>query len=161
MLNKELHKQYKKIESLISKSIAASGDDLSLLGEWGKYLCVLSAGFIENGLNIIYLSYIEKSANPKVSKFASSRLMKLQNPKSNRFIEIAQTFSDDWGEELKIFFEENEDVSGAINSIMSTRHLIAHGKNTSITIERVKEYLKLSLKLFQKIEHQCKYTEPY
>jgi hypothetical protein len=52
-------------------------------------------------------------------------------------------------------FVEDEGRDDAIGNIMTNRHLIAHGKNSQITIGKIKEYLKLAVEVLEFIENQC------
>ena len=49
----------------------------------------------------------------------------------------------------------NSPFKNAIDSVMETRHRIAHGKNTSISLAHVKEYLEKAAKVIDFIESQC------
>ena len=50
---------------------------------------------------------------------------------------------------------EDNGRKDAIDSIMSNRHLIAHGKDSTISLVRVSEYLKKSVEVVEFLEHQC------
>jgi hypothetical protein len=121
---------------------------------WAKYLCILSAGFIENALSEIYISFTRNAASEPVANFTSSVLTKIQNPKCSKFIEIAAAFKPEWGNELENFVND-EGRKEALDSIMSNRHLIAHGKNSGITVARLQEYLNKSVQVVDYIENQC------
>ena len=89
-----------------------------------------------------------------VANYTSSVLSRIQNPKPSKFIETAHAFKPKWGNDLKAFV----DLDGrkeAIDSIMSNRHRIAHGKDSGITIVRVNEYLSYSVEVLEYIENQC------
>jgi hypothetical protein len=43
----------------------------------------------------------------------------------------------------------------AIDSIMNNRHLIAHGKDSGITVARVNDYLRKCIEVIEFIEAQC------
>lgn len=155
MQNAELNKQYRQIQRLIEDTQKSCGDNLELHGHWGKYICVLAAGFLENAISEVYMNFVASSASPAVSNFTQRALEKIQNPKSSRFVEIARSFKKEWGEELEIFLDSGNDRKNAIDSIMNNRHAIAHGKNSSISVIRVKEYLERSVEVIEYIEKQC------
>jgi len=46
-------------------------------------------------------------------------------------------------------------VKDAIDSIMNNRNQIAHGKNQSISVAQVQDYLNRSVKAVEFIENQC------
>lgn len=158
MLTHNLQKQYQQIVKLIDRTNESCGSNLELHGHWGKYICILVAGFLENALSEVYQELVNKSSSPFVSNFTLRSLEKIQNPKASRFVETASSFKREWGSELEIFLNQNPSVREAVDSIMNNRHLIAHGKNTSISVVKVKEYLTAAVKLIEFIETQCGYT---
>jgi hypothetical protein len=159
MQSQQLNKQYKQILKLIADTRVSCGDSLELQGHWAKYICVLAAGFLENAIGEVYIPLVSSSSSPAVSNFTQQVLEKIQNPKSSKFIDIARSFKKEWGKELDDFLNTDSDLKNAIDSIMRTRHLIAHGKNTSISVVQVKEYLERSVQVIEFIEKQCGYVE--
>lgn len=155
MVNRELNRQLQIIQCLIESTSLSTADNIELQGHWGKYLCVLAAGFLENAISVIYVELASRSSAPHVASYASRMLEKIKNPKAEKFVDTARAFNKSWGEELSVFFEENAEIKGAIDSIMTNRHLIVHGKNTSVSLAIVKEYLKNSVKALDFIERQC------
>lgn len=155
MRNRELSRQLDSLKYLVDRTSIATWDDIELQGHWGKYLCVLSAGFIENAMSEIYGAFMENAASRPVVNFASSFLNQIKNPKTARFVEVSRLFNQHWAEELEQFLTEDERRRNAIDSIMANRHLIAHGRNTSISVYRVREYLETSIKVLEFIESQC------
>ncbi len=77
-----------------------------------------------------------------------------RNPRAQRFVETANAFKSEWGEELEKFLGENG-RKDAIDAIMANRHLIAHGQDAGITVARVKEYLEKCIQVLEFIEVQC------
>jgi hypothetical protein len=154
MRNRELVRQLQSLRHLIGRTNVTSLEDIELQGHWGRYLCILVAGFIENGLREVYTDYVNRAANPSVASFAARMLNNVQNPRASRFLEIAQAFSSKWAEELDAFLIENE-RRAAIDGIMSNRHLVAHGKNASISVARVREHLDKCVEVIEFIEAQC------
>lgn len=155
MENLELIKQYKKLVKLIDNTSTSTHGDLELQGHWGKYLCVLVSGFLENAISAVYTDFVSQAASAHVIQYTQKNLDKIQNPKSYRFVAVAYQFKKDWGEELEKHFEDNPENKQAIDSIMTNRHLVAHGKTTSISVHRVRDYLEKSIKVIEFIEGQC------
>jgi len=154
MRTSELARQHNRLLELFSKTGTATGGDLEAQAHWAKYLCVLSAGFLENAVREIYTCYCNGRSSPKVAQFARKTLARVQNPKTARFLEIAGAFSTEWRTQLEAFVA-NEGRGEAINSIMTNRHRIAHGKDTNISLVRVKEYLRKSIQVVSFLERQC------
>lgn len=154
MKNQKLSSQLQQIRSLIQRTNEATGENIELQGHWGRYLCVLVAGFLENAISELYIDFVNRTASKPVASFTRRTLEKIQNPKSTKFVETARAFKKDWAEELEDFFAQNNDKKEAIDSIMNNRHQIAHGKSTDISVHRVKEYFEKSVEVIAFIEKQ-------
>lgn len=155
MRNPELIRQLQRLKGLIGRTTAASAGDLEIQAHWAKYLCVLAAGFLENAISEIYADFVRNSASEPVANYTCRVLVQIQNPKTSKFIETARLFKESWAEALEIFVAQ-DGRSDAINSIMSNRHLIAHGKDSGITIVRLREWLEKSVEVIDFIESQCR-----
>ena len=155
MRNQELSRQIQQLYALITRTDQASAGDIEMQAHWAKYICVLSAGLLENALTELYTEYAQGAASEAVAAYVRANISKIQNPKTSRYVEIASTFKKEWGEELLLFANE-DGRKDALDSIMANRHLIAHGKRSDITMARVKEYLRRSIELIEFVEEQCK-----
>lgn len=152
MKNPDVTKQLQRLKSTISKASNSTIDD-ELLGHWGRYCCVLAAGFLENAISLIYVEYARRCGNPKLASYAAARLRKIQNPKTQRFLDVAREFDKKWAEDLKVFTDE-DGRKDAIDSIMTNRHLIAHGKTCAVSLGRVQQYLAKAVEVLEFIEGQ-------
>ena len=155
MNNRELTRHIQGLKNLFVRTQKASGGDIEIQSHWAKYLCVLSAGFLENALCEIYADFCKRAASEHVANFASKILSRIQNPKANRFIEVASSFKKSWGEDLEAFVEE-DGRREAIDSIMNNRHQIAHGKISNISIAQLQNYLDKAIEVVNFIETQCR-----
>ncbi len=155
MNNPEINRQLQRLRDLIKKTDELHTVSIEIQSHWAKYLCVYAAGFIENAVKEIFTDYVRKTASTPVGNYAGSVLQKMQNPKMNIIIQIARSFKKSWGDNIEAF--AGEDNSGdAIDSVMQNRHLIAHGKDSGITVARLSQYLNKSLELLEYIEFQCR-----
>ena len=154
MKNREVARQLQKLNDLISKTGDACGGDIEMQAHWAKYLCVLSAGFVENALSEIYGAFVDHAASPAVARYAKASLSRIQNPKTAKFLEIARSLKPEWGDDLDVFLSDNGRRE-AIDSIMTNRHLIAHGQNSSITMSKVKDWLLKTIEVIDHIEVLC------
>lgn len=156
MKSQELSRQLQRINDLVSKTDQACSTNLELQAHWAKYICILTAGFLENALKDIYIDYADRQVSQPIAKFVGSKLSSIRNPKTERFLEIAGAFKDEWVAELTTFTED-EGRKEAIDSIMVNRHLIAHGKthNSSISLAQMKSYLAKAIEVIELIEEQC------
>ena len=154
MHSRKLHARLQRLNALIEKTTPASGDDLELQSHWGRYLCVLVAGFMENAIGEVYAEFAHKGGNELVANFVSIHVLKIQNPKAQRFIETAHAFKTEWGHELEKFLDQNG-RKDAIDAIMNNRNLIAHGENAGISVVQVKQYLEKCIEVVEFLEVQC------
>ncbi|MCX6141733.1 MAG: hypothetical protein NTZ35_00795, partial [Ignavibacteriales bacterium] len=97
---------------------------MELVSHWAKYLCVTCAGFLENALREIYGEYARNSADTSVARYVYKQLDRIQNPNTQKFLDIAYQFDDNWGRDLEAFVAD-ESRKSAIDTIMANRNLIA------------------------------------
>lgn len=156
MKNRGLSSELQRLNDLISRTESSCGDNLELRSDWAKYICVLSSGLMENGIKAIYIEYAQNSVSGPVARFVSSKISQIRNPKTEKFLEIAAAFKEAWKVDLESYTIENERGT-ALDSIMTNRHLIVHGKsnNSNITMSAIKDYLKKSVEILEFIEDQC------
>tara|TARA_R110001599_G_scaffold350254_2_gene580033 strand:+ start:15596 stop:16066 length:471 start_codon:yes stop_codon:yes gene_type:complete len=144
--------QYESKIDHLFKTVENIGD-FEMQAHWAKYLCILCSGYVEKSVRLLYSDYVHKRSSPQISKFVGKRLGGFQNAKVEKIIELAKTFDDQWAIELEKMSEGR--IKDAVNSIVSNRHIIAHGLDTRITVARVKEWHVESRKLIGIIEGHC------
>jgi hypothetical protein len=105
MQNPRLSSQFQRLRDLFSKADAACGGDFEMRSHWAKYLCVLSAGFLENAISEVYGDFVRGAASKPVADYAMSTLSRIQNPKTSRFIEIARQFKTSWADALETYVD--------------------------------------------------------
>jgi hypothetical protein len=154
MKSQRLSSQQQRINWLMSQASVFTSDQLELQSHWARYLCILAAGFLENALSDVYATYAKSCASPTVSNYVESMLGRVQNPKASKFIETARTFDPSWVDDLEAFLASGG-RKDAIDAIMSNRHLVAHGKDSGISLARVRDYLMKSVEVVEFIEGQC------
>ena len=153
MHNRNLVSQLDSLKSLLEVTNTATGNNVELVGHWGRYLCVLTAGFLESALREVYGEFVRSSASPQVARFAASRLDRIYNPKAARFVETARSFDPACAEVLEAFLDEDGGRRrNAIDSIMNNRNQIAHGGSVQISVGRIREYLPGCIQVVEFIE---------
>lgn len=147
-----LHREKDKVLRVLALAKELQADHDELHGHWGRYTCLLSAGYFEVALRLVVQKRLEKKATPEIQKFVLQSLEGIQNPKAERFSKVVRSFSSVWGDRLDQFFVENIDVKEAIDSLMTNRHLIAHGKSCSISVGRVAGYFHSANKAIEYLD---------
>ncbi len=151
----DITQRLQQLRQLIDRTSDAS-EGITLQGHWGRYLCVVAAGFLEHSLQTVYSEYAQRSASPNVARFVSKQLGRISNPKAERFLQTAGAFNREWRNELSDFLSDDPHLAkDAIDSIMNNRNNIAHGQLANITPARVRDYLDRSVKVLEFIETQC------
>ena len=153
--NEELNKQSDKILKLIETAENHFEEDDEMRSHLAKYVCILCSGFLENAVHVLYTDYVkaETTSNPVIS-FSTIAINKIQNPNSEKFRDLAKSFNPEWEEPLKNYMQ-TDDRASAINYIMKDRHKIAHGKDSDITLMRIKEHHLKTVDIIKYIETQC------
>jgi RiboL-PSP-HEPN len=106
-----------------------------------KHACVMCSGFLENGVTITLEEYSKNSCNVRTANYIAKRLYYFQNPKSESIIELLTEFDSIWGSKFRDYLA----VDGrkeAIDSVMATRHQIAHGGDVGIGVVTIKNHFQ-------------------
>lgn len=154
MTNFEVNRQITKLKSIIRKIDEIHDCDIELLSHWGKYICILASGLLENSIKLIYSDFVRNCSPEPVAKYCIQHLNRIKNPKAEVFLSVARMFKNEWEEALSDFLNTNGQKD-AIDSIISNRHLIAHGKDSGITFHSIKIYLAKAIAVLEFIERQC------
>lgn len=154
MKNGEISRQIQSLESLMKKA-AASTKDVELLSHWARYFCVRTAGVVENGIVEVYSEFVIRTSSHQAGNYAASRLRTIQNPNVEKITIVARSFDVHWAADLEQYLED-DGRKDAIDSIMATRHQIAHGKDVGITIARITAYFQKAVEVLEFIESQVR-----
>ncbi|NJK79247.1 MAG: hypothetical protein HC876_01605 [Chloroflexaceae bacterium] len=136
---------FRKVESLPV--------DAEIQAHWARYLCVLVSGFLENAVYSIYSEYARKQSAPFVASYVEKQLSGFQNPNLRKILDLSGAFNPMWRTQIET--DISDELKDAVTSIVSNRHLIAHGKNTDITFIQVRNHYQNILKLIDFLRHQC------
>src|SRR5438445_422119 len=107
MQNREILIQIQRLQSLIKRSTEATDDNFELQGDWAKYLCILTAGLLENSIKQIYSEFASRAVTKPVANFVSSSLSPIRSPKAQRFLDTAAAFNVLWGGELENYLNDD------------------------------------------------------
>lgn len=153
--NEELKQQSEKIINLIATAELTFDEGDELRSHMAKYICILCSGFLENAIHAIYTDYVKKETTSiTVISFATIILNKIQNPNSEKIRAIAKNFKLEWETGLNLFLQQ-EERNTALNYIIKDRHRIAHGKDSDITLSRIREYHNKAVEIIEFLETQC------
>ena len=128
-----------KIENLLKRADEAGLDD-ELRAGLARYACVLTSGYLEEGVRLVLRTWCGSKAHPTVDAYVNRQLEWFYNAKTGRILDLLSHFSNDWREEFDSALTDEE--RDAINSVVNNKNLIAHGKDVGISTEPMKRYFK-------------------
>lgn len=149
MKNKKLVSHKQKLDSLFAKTKDLDSDP-ELISHWSRYLCVLVSGFVEASVRTLIADYATARSAPEIAHFVGSKLKMFTNAKMNKILDLVAEFGDDYRENLANAV--TDEIKAAVDSVVSNRHLIAHGKDVSIGITAVTKYYLLVIKAIEELE---------
>jgi len=152
MKNRVVGAQKQSLDYLFMR--AKEIDDIELLGEWGKYLCVRVYGFLEVGIKAVFVEYADQRAGGNVVRYVDASFRRLRNMDRDNLVSLTGAFSDEWKKALERFLEGNGRKE-AIGSIVGQRNAISHGRASSISVAQVRGYYMKIIEVIEFIEEQC------
>ena len=152
MKSVDAYRQKQRIDSLLERAQQLNQDP-ETQAHWARYLCVIMSGFIENAVREIFGQYAHVRAQPSVARYVARSLESFQNPNMEKIVQVAQRFDDSWPS--KILQSANDGGKEAVDSIVSQRHQIAHGRDTSLSLGTLTEYYKKAIRVLEYLESLC------
>jgi hypothetical protein len=133
----EVHRLRQRVDATLKRA-AGLGGDLELLSDHARYLCVLVSGFLERAIIELILEHARRSSGPTTLRYVEHEIRRVTNLKTQRLTELFGRFEPSWQKDLEEYLID--DKRDAVNSVVNLRNAIAHGKETSVTLHRVREY---------------------
>lgn len=133
------HGTEQKIDFLLKKFRDGAFDDYTQ-SHIANYACVLLSGLIENAIRDIISTHVEKKAAPRISNYVKSQLDRFRNPEPDSVTRLLSSFDAMLADKLEGYW--SGEIKDAVGSIVGNRHLIAHGRSTTLTLARVTEWFK-------------------
>lgn len=113
------------------------GTDPEVQSDFARYLCVLTSGYVEQAVYILFLEYSREGTKQRVFRYVTSNLEWFMNPSAEKIANLLGSFDPVWREEFETLIEGQR--KEALNSVVALRHAIAHGENAGITYRRLNE----------------------
>jgi hypothetical protein len=141
-----------KLEYLLSKFRNDSAFDDYTRAHIANYACVLLCGLLETAIKERLSVHSEGMASPAVANFVKVQLDGFQNPNPEKIGQLVRSFDSAVADRLETFW--SDEIKDAIGSIVGNRHLIAHGRDTTLTLNRVLEWLRCVRKFILFLEKE-------
>lgn len=151
-MNVAIYANQKRIDHLLT--VAEEVEDLSQSAHWAKYLCVLACGHLEVAVETILRDYATSASNPSVARFAGFAIRHvLKSPKVDNVLDVVGSFNPAWKNDLEAKVEG--EVKESVNSMVGQRHLIAHGRDSDLSLGRFKGYYAGIKKFIVQLDTTC------
>lgn len=133
----QVQKLRDRLDQAFGRYAKIAGDE-ELQSDYSRYLCVLTSGYVEQAVWILLREFSRRGANPRVFRYAETNLGRFQNPTTDNIAGLLGAFDAAWRTDFEAFVaDERKD---ALNSLVATRHQIAHGESVGITFLRLKAF---------------------
>jgi len=143
------HSTEQKIDFLLKKFRDGSFDDYTQ-SHIANYVCVLLSGLIENAIRDIISAHVETKSTPRIANYVKSHLDRFRNPDPESVTRLLLSFDAALVDRLEGHW--SGEIKDAVGSIVGNRHLIAHGRSTTLTLARVGEWFKSAKNLIAFLE---------
>lgn len=127
-----------------------SDDDRAWLAE---IMTIWASSYLEVAFRDTLRAHARQKASPDVAQFVDSRLKRTRNPNLENLLQLAGAFNPSW---RKVLEDVSSGVVGdSINSIVSLRHQVAHGRSGSLSVARIVQYFEEARTLPRKLSELC------
>jgi RiboL-PSP-HEPN len=109
-------------------------------------------GLLETAIKERLSLHSERKASPIIANYVKNQLDLFQNPNPEKIGQLVRSFDATVADRLETFWAG--EIKDAIGSIVGNRNLIAHGRDTSLTLSRVSEWLHRVRKLITFFENE-------
>jgi hypothetical protein len=96
-----------------------------------------------------------RQSGPRIQRHIGLRLERFQNARKGRILELFETFDPTWKTSLDDFIDDAR--ASAIGTVVTQRHRIAHGEDSTISYVRISEYRE---KIEEVVSHIADLTDP-
>ena len=120
-----------------------------MLGCLAQIVTVWVSGYLESACREVMLDYTKRRADENIVNYVSHTLSRFSNPRMGRILDLFRGMDHEAADKLKEFADGQ--IEASVNSIVSNRNRIAHGRSTQITMAQVKAYYEDAQRLANKM----------
>lgn len=113
---------------------------------------MLVSGFIEASVRTLLADYVSSRSSPEVANFAGERLRAFSNAKLEEILDLVADFGNEFRARIELAVEG--EMKDAVDSVVSNRHLIAHGQDVGIGFGTIKKYYERVVKAIETLEKE-------
>jgi len=148
----EIDKQKKRLDATFER-VSRVVTDAEILSDFARYFCVLVAGFLEQAMIEVALEHVRTHSQDSVQRYVDSRLRRFTSANSQNIIELLGSFDPDWRVDLERYLVDEH--KEAINSVVTLRHTVAHGRYAGVTMVGIKNYYDRVKNVVEHVVNLC------
>ena len=124
--------------------------EFETIGLLTRHLCVVCAGVLEEHVRLHVAEYARVKSFGFVASFVSSRISRTTNLNTEKLTQLLREFDASLAEEMEQFMDDRR--KEGLNSLMSVRHTVAHGKDNGVSLHRIRQYKDIVLEILDKAD---------
>jgi RiboL-PSP-HEPN len=144
-----------EIDSAISKAkvVAGSINDPEVHAFFARYIVVFASGIYEDCIEHLFTEFAKKYGNAEIAFFMSKMLhLHFRNPEYGAMKGWLKHINSDYGDELDQKLISTVGCKDALDSVVTNKNEVAHGKSCSATLGDVEKYHQRVLPIFDAVE---------
>jgi hypothetical protein len=115
-----------------------------------KYLVVIISGIFEESIKIILLNWVQTNSSKELYPYIEIKIRKnFRNPKMENIKKLLKDFNVDWFLPIGKLEANKTD---ALDSIVNQKNALAHGVDTSITLNEIIDYYTRAKEVIKEID---------
>ena len=101
--------------------------------ELARFLVVRTCGYLEQCVEICWISYLKSRADPRSASFGASWLGRGSNPSPGALVTVVRRFDPQWAEYLdQLMNEDDEYLKRETAFLVDRRNKISHGRSENV-----------------------------
>jgi hypothetical protein len=133
----QVRQEKQRLDSTFKRVSGVMGD-AELSSDFARYLCVLVSGFLEQAVIELLLEHVRLRSHESIQRHLGHRLRRFTTANAKNITELLGSFDLDWQKDLEAYLvDERKD---AVDSVISLRHTVSHGRFAGVTMVRVQRY---------------------
>lgn len=139
-----------RIARILSTARALPPESAETTAILASHACVLTSGLIEESIRVVLIDWARVRTAPAVLNYVEAQLGYFQNPKVSKIFELLRSWDPGWAATLQDLLIDEE--RAAIDSVVSNKNQISHGKNVSLSLVPMERYFKLVVGSLHKVD---------
>lgn len=128
----------RKLDSIIALADKIDKNEDELRAHMAKYICIRLSGLMETFFKKQIANYLDGTTPKPVENYVNSRFKQFTSVNSKKITDTMELFSDSWVSQFNDLMTER--MKSSLDSVISNRHNLAHGKDQGLTLTQVKGY---------------------